>query len=152
MVYQYMYSANGTMNGFTEHSLSFFNISNFPPGTGPTSTLFTGVSMCRSEWYIISLIYVLLNPTLQQLNVYSTRTSSFFRNTVALVYVSNLWRNCCNAAVTYRGCLCFPGIRTTETPHGHLMPTPSPNSIGLSWRQNWPLSYSSRYETVNIGI
>uniref|UniRef100_A0A3B5AQR3 Anoctamin n=1 Tax=Stegastes partitus TaxID=144197 RepID=A0A3B5AQR3_9TELE len=44
MVYQYMYSVNGTMNGFTEHSLSYFNVSNFPPGTAPTSTLITGVS------------------------------------------------------------------------------------------------------------
>lgn len=50
MVYQYMYSANGTMNGYTEHSLSFFNVTNFPSGSAPTSTLITGVSMCRSEW------------------------------------------------------------------------------------------------------
>lgn len=49
MVYQYMYSANGTMNGYTEHSLSYFNVSNFPSGSAPTSTLITGVSMCRSE-------------------------------------------------------------------------------------------------------
>ncbi|XP_073328488.1 anoctamin-1 [Pagrus major] len=51
MVYQYMYSVNGTMNGFTEHSLSYFNISNFPAGTAPTTTLFTGVSMCRYKDY-----------------------------------------------------------------------------------------------------
>ncbi|XP_075998710.1 anoctamin-1 [Genypterus blacodes] len=51
MVYQYMYSVNGTMNGYTEHSLSFFNVSNFPPGTAPTSTLITGVSMCRYKDY-----------------------------------------------------------------------------------------------------
>lgn len=50
MVFQYMYSVNGTMNGFTEHSLSYFNISNFPAGTAPTTTLFTGVSVCRSDW------------------------------------------------------------------------------------------------------
>lgn len=49
MVFQYMYSVNGTMNGFTEHSLSYFNISNFPAGTAPTTTLFTGVSVCRSD-------------------------------------------------------------------------------------------------------
>lgn len=49
MVYQYMYSVNGTMNGYTEHSLSYFNVSNFPPGTAPTTTLITGVTMCRSE-------------------------------------------------------------------------------------------------------
>ncbi|KAM3609876.1 uncharacterized protein V6R79_021711 [Siganus canaliculatus] len=51
MVYQYMYSANGTMNGYTEHSLSYFNVSNFPPGTAPNTTLITGVSMCRYRDY-----------------------------------------------------------------------------------------------------
>uniref|UniRef100_A0A4W6D6D9 Anoctamin n=1 Tax=Lates calcarifer TaxID=8187 RepID=A0A4W6D6D9_LATCA len=51
MVYQYMYSVNGTMNGYTEHSLSYFNVSNFPLGTAPTSTLITGVSMCRYKDY-----------------------------------------------------------------------------------------------------
>ncbi|KAM6937299.1 anoctamin-1 [Xenentodon cancila] len=51
MVYQYMYSMNGTMNGYTEHSLSYFNISNFPPGTAPTTTLITGVTMCRYKDY-----------------------------------------------------------------------------------------------------
>uniref|UniRef100_A0A3B4UGW2 Anoctamin n=1 Tax=Seriola dumerili TaxID=41447 RepID=A0A3B4UGW2_SERDU len=51
MVYQYMYSVNGTMNGYTEHSLSYFNVSNFAPGTAPTTTLVTGVSMCRYKDY-----------------------------------------------------------------------------------------------------
>lgn len=52
MVYQYMYSANGTMTGYTEHSLSYFNISNFPTSSAPTSTLITGVSMCRLEFHL----------------------------------------------------------------------------------------------------
>ncbi|XP_041852299.1 anoctamin-2 [Melanotaenia boesemani] len=51
MVYQYMYSANGTMNGYTEHSLSYFNVSNFPLGTGPNTTLIKGVTMCRYKDY-----------------------------------------------------------------------------------------------------
>ncbi|XP_070827604.1 anoctamin-1 [Chaetodon trifascialis] len=51
MVYQYMYSENGTMNGYTEHSLSYFNVSNFPAGTAPTTTLITGVTMCRYKDY-----------------------------------------------------------------------------------------------------
>uniref|UniRef100_A0A3P9LR54 Anoctamin n=1 Tax=Oryzias latipes TaxID=8090 RepID=A0A3P9LR54_ORYLA len=51
MVYKYMYSVNGTMSGFTEHSLSYFNVSNFPPGTAPTTTLITGVTMCRYKDY-----------------------------------------------------------------------------------------------------
>ncbi|XP_030586661.1 anoctamin-2 [Archocentrus centrarchus] len=51
MVYQYMYSVNGTMNGYTEHSLSYFNVSNFPSGTAPNTTLITGVSMCRYKDY-----------------------------------------------------------------------------------------------------
>ncbi|XP_042352296.1 LOW QUALITY PROTEIN: anoctamin-2 [Plectropomus leopardus] len=51
MVYQYMYSVNGTMSGYTEHSLSYFNVSNFPASSAPTSTLITGVSMCRYKDY-----------------------------------------------------------------------------------------------------
>ncbi|XP_024136570.1 anoctamin-1 [Oryzias melastigma] len=51
MVYKYMYSVNGTMSGYTEHSLSYFNVSNFPPGTAPTTTLITGVTMCRYKDY-----------------------------------------------------------------------------------------------------
>uniref|UniRef100_A0A8C4ZLP7 Anoctamin n=1 Tax=Gadus morhua TaxID=8049 RepID=A0A8C4ZLP7_GADMO len=51
MLYQYMYSANGTMHGYTEHSLAYFNISNFPAGSAPTSTLIRGVSMCRYKDY-----------------------------------------------------------------------------------------------------
>uniref|UniRef100_A0A8C7YX09 Anoctamin n=1 Tax=Oryzias sinensis TaxID=183150 RepID=A0A8C7YX09_9TELE len=51
MVYKYMYSVNGTMSGFTEHSLSYFNVSNFPPGTAPSTTLITGVTMCRYKDY-----------------------------------------------------------------------------------------------------
>ncbi|KAM9754822.1 anoctamin-1 [Menidia menidia] len=51
MVYQYMYSVNGTMSGYTEHSLSYFNVSNFTPGTAPTTTLITGVTMCRYKDY-----------------------------------------------------------------------------------------------------
>ncbi|XP_047209933.1 anoctamin-1 isoform X2 [Girardinichthys multiradiatus] len=51
MVYQYMYSGNSTMSGYTAHSLSYFNVSNFPPGTAPTTTLITGVTMCRYKDY-----------------------------------------------------------------------------------------------------
>ncbi|XP_039665657.1 anoctamin-2-like isoform X2 [Perca fluviatilis] len=55
MVYQYMYSVNGTMNGYTEHSLSYFNVSNFSPGSAPTTTLITGVSMCRLDSFNLDL-------------------------------------------------------------------------------------------------
>ncbi|KAM8892171.1 anoctamin-1 isoform 2-T2 [Spinachia spinachia] len=51
MVYQYMYSVNGTMNGYTEHSLSYFNVSNFPPGSAPATGLVPGVSICRYKDY-----------------------------------------------------------------------------------------------------
>ncbi|KAM7002986.1 anoctamin-2 [Tautogolabrus adspersus] len=43
IIYKYMYSVDGTMNGYTEHSLAYFNVSNFPPGTAPPTT----ISMCR---------------------------------------------------------------------------------------------------------
>lgn len=42
--------------------------------------------------------------------------------------------------------MCVSGIKTTETLHGHQMPTPSLSSTGLSWLQDWPLSSFSRYE------
>ncbi|XP_072290998.1 anoctamin-1-like isoform X2 [Eucyclogobius newberryi] len=51
MVYQYMYSVNGTLAGYTEHSLSHFNISNFAAGSAPTSTMVTSVSECRYKDY-----------------------------------------------------------------------------------------------------
>ncbi|XP_013858967.1 anoctamin-2 [Austrofundulus limnaeus] len=51
MIYQYMYSVNGSMSGYTEHSLSYFNVSNFPVGTAPNTTLLTGVTMCRYKDY-----------------------------------------------------------------------------------------------------
>ena len=53
MLYQYMYSPDGTMHGYTEHSLAYFNVSNFPPGSAPSSTLTSGVSLCRSESHIL---------------------------------------------------------------------------------------------------
>uniref|UniRef100_A0AAY5KNV0 Anoctamin n=1 Tax=Esox lucius TaxID=8010 RepID=A0AAY5KNV0_ESOLU len=46
-LYQYMYSPTGSMEGFTEHSLSYFNVSNFQPGSSPSPTLFTEVKICR---------------------------------------------------------------------------------------------------------
>ncbi|CAL9695334.1 unnamed protein product [Knipowitschia caucasica] len=51
MVYQYMYSVNGTMAGYTNHSLSYFNVSDFARGSAPTSTLLSGVSVCRYKDY-----------------------------------------------------------------------------------------------------
>ncbi|KAJ8392007.1 hypothetical protein AAFF_G00083170 [Aldrovandia affinis] len=35
LVYLYMYSETGTMHGFIDHTLSYFNVSNFKPGTAP---------------------------------------------------------------------------------------------------------------------
>ncbi|XP_064872342.1 anoctamin-2-like [Oncorhynchus nerka] len=50
-VYQYMYSQTGSMHGYTEHSLSYFNVSNFEADSSPSSTLFTGVTICRYKDY-----------------------------------------------------------------------------------------------------
>uniref|UniRef100_A0A8D0DEE5 Anoctamin n=1 Tax=Sander lucioperca TaxID=283035 RepID=A0A8D0DEE5_SANLU len=35
LVYQYMFSVDGTMHGFVDHTLSYFNVSDFQPGTDP---------------------------------------------------------------------------------------------------------------------
>uniref|UniRef100_A0A8B9K007 Anoctamin n=1 Tax=Astyanax mexicanus TaxID=7994 RepID=A0A8B9K007_ASTMX len=48
MVYQYLYSETGTMHGFTDHTLAYFNTSNFKPGTAPNSTRFDReLRICR---------------------------------------------------------------------------------------------------------
>uniref|UniRef100_A0A674N3Q1 Anoctamin n=1 Tax=Takifugu rubripes TaxID=31033 RepID=A0A674N3Q1_TAKRU len=49
LVYQYTYSPDGTMHGFINHSLSYFNVSDFEPGTDPVEPLNLGykVEICR---------------------------------------------------------------------------------------------------------
>ncbi|XP_068134232.1 anoctamin-2 isoform X2 [Hyperolius riggenbachi] len=48
LVYQYMYSSNGTMHGFINHTLSYFNVSHLKPGTQPENSQFAqDVIFCR---------------------------------------------------------------------------------------------------------
>uniref|UniRef100_A0A3P9PLU7 Anoctamin n=2 Tax=Poecilia reticulata TaxID=8081 RepID=A0A3P9PLU7_POERE len=51
LVYQYMYSQTGTMHGFIDHTLSFFNVSNFKPGTAPHSLDQGDITVCRYKDY-----------------------------------------------------------------------------------------------------
>nr|XP_026269938.1 anoctamin-1 [Urocitellus parryii] len=53
LVYLYMYSQNGTMHGFVNHTLSFFNVSDFQNGTAPSDPLDLGyeVQICRYKDY-----------------------------------------------------------------------------------------------------
>ncbi|XP_054911528.1 anoctamin-2b isoform X3 [Poeciliopsis prolifica] len=51
LVYQYMYSQTGTMHGFIDHTLSFFNVSNFKPGTAPHSSALEDITVCRYKDY-----------------------------------------------------------------------------------------------------
>ncbi|XP_076965063.1 anoctamin-1 isoform X1 [Callospermophilus lateralis] len=53
LVYLYMYSRNGTMHGFVNHTLSFFNVSDFQNGTAPNDPLDLGyeVQICRYKDY-----------------------------------------------------------------------------------------------------
>ncbi|KAM8938949.1 anoctamin-1 isoform 1-T1 [Pelodytes ibericus] len=53
LVYLYMYSADGTMHGFVNHTLSYFNVSDFKPGTAPAMEQDLGhsVVMCRYKDY-----------------------------------------------------------------------------------------------------
>ncbi|XP_043963843.1 anoctamin-2b isoform X3 [Gambusia affinis] len=51
LVYQYMYSQTGTMHGFIDHTLSFFNVSNFKPGTAPHSSDPGDITVCRYKDY-----------------------------------------------------------------------------------------------------
>lgn len=53
LVYLYMYSKNGTMHGFVNHTLSSFNVSDFQDGTAPNDPLDLGyeVHICRYKDY-----------------------------------------------------------------------------------------------------
>ncbi|XP_053304753.1 anoctamin-1 isoform X2 [Spea bombifrons] len=53
LVYLYMYSSDGTMHGFVNHTLSYFNVSDFKPGTAPGMEQDLGYSvvMCRFKDY-----------------------------------------------------------------------------------------------------
>lgn len=47
LVYQYMFSQTGTMHGFIDHTLSYFNVSNFKPGTAPQNSDHGNITVCR---------------------------------------------------------------------------------------------------------
>ncbi|XP_061532448.1 anoctamin-1-like [Phycodurus eques] len=53
MVYQYMYSLDGTMHGFVNHTLSYFNVSHFQDGKEPMDPMQLGypVAICRYKDY-----------------------------------------------------------------------------------------------------
>uniref|UniRef100_A0A8C4ZFD0 Anoctamin n=1 Tax=Gadus morhua TaxID=8049 RepID=A0A8C4ZFD0_GADMO len=53
LVYQYTYSNNGSMFGFVNHSLSYFNVSHFQDGKEPMDPLHLGyaVEICRYKDY-----------------------------------------------------------------------------------------------------
>lgn len=54
-------------------------------------------------------------------------------------------------APTLNSCIFVSGTRTTGNPPGLRTHTPSPNSTGAFWLQDWLLSYSSRYECFEFG-
>ncbi|XP_075932321.1 anoctamin-2b [Anarhichas minor] len=51
LVYQYMFSQTGTMHGFIDHTLSYFNVSNFKPGTTPQDLEQGAITVCRYKDY-----------------------------------------------------------------------------------------------------
>ncbi|KAM4744042.1 anoctamin-1a isoform 2-T2 [Anableps anableps] len=50
LVYQYTYSPDGTMHGFVNHTLSYFNVSDFESGTAPQVPV-NDVKVCRYKDY-----------------------------------------------------------------------------------------------------
>ncbi|XP_058637347.1 anoctamin-1a isoform X5 [Onychostoma macrolepis] len=53
LVYRHMYSPDGTLHGFVNHTLSYFNVSHFQPGTEPMEPMHLGykVEVCRYKDY-----------------------------------------------------------------------------------------------------
>lgn len=53
LVYQYMYSMDGSMHGFVNHTLSVFNVTDFKNHTAPMDPLYLGipVHLCRYKDY-----------------------------------------------------------------------------------------------------
>uniref|UniRef100_A0A8C7HKH2 Anoctamin n=1 Tax=Oncorhynchus kisutch TaxID=8019 RepID=A0A8C7HKH2_ONCKI len=53
LVYQYMYSPDGSMHGFVNHTMSYFNVSDFQDGKEPMDPHHLGyqVEMCRYKDY-----------------------------------------------------------------------------------------------------
>ncbi|KAL2089081.1 hypothetical protein ACEWY4_015980 [Coilia grayii] len=53
LVYQYTYSPDGTLHGFINHTLSYFNVSDFQPSTEPLAPMHLGykVTLCRYKDY-----------------------------------------------------------------------------------------------------
>ncbi|KAM6895607.1 anoctamin-2b isoform 1-T1 [Xenentodon cancila] len=51
LVYQYMYSQTGTMHGFIDHTLSYFNVTNFKPGSAPHNSAHEDITVCRYKDY-----------------------------------------------------------------------------------------------------
>ncbi|KAG8005793.1 Anoctamin-1, partial [Nibea albiflora] len=51
LVYLYLFSQTGTMHGFIDHTLSYFNVSNFKPGTAPQNSDHGDITVCRYKDY-----------------------------------------------------------------------------------------------------
>nr|XP_020457184.1 anoctamin-1-like [Monopterus albus] len=51
LVYQYVYSPTGTMQGFTDSTLSYFNVSDLKAGTVPQNSALGEVTICRYKDY-----------------------------------------------------------------------------------------------------
>ncbi|KAI4803052.1 hypothetical protein KUCAC02_006611 [Chaenocephalus aceratus] len=51
LVYQYMFSETGTMHGFIDHTLSYFNVSHFKHGTAPQNIEQADITVCRYKDY-----------------------------------------------------------------------------------------------------
>lgn len=51
LVYEYMYSPTGTMHGFIDHTLSYFNVSDLKPGTAPHNSELGNITLCRYKDY-----------------------------------------------------------------------------------------------------
>lgn len=123
MVFQYLYSETGTMHGYTNHTLAYFNTSNFKPGTAPHDTDFDRqLRICRYTRHTCNTLILMNSAHLYYLIPFVLSPQQFV----------------------------FTGTKTIEIHLGLLSLTSFLSSTGLCSLHAWLLSFFSRSVLVKL--
>lgn len=122
------------MHGFVNHTLSYFNVGHFEPGTEPREPNHLGfpVNVCRYGFTYFGAACTPVNHLC-----------------VLLEKMWHLLSRGCLKLTSHLGTLVFliPDIRTTESLHGPELHMTSQSSSGLSWQPVLPLLSSFRSDS-----